>query len=102
MAKPTMVVYSPRAETFEVLDVKHKKHWDGDLKGKSVLFYWNSRPNGNIILEDLKERLVKKHGIKSYDAALWPLGRYAAQGLPDDLKEKFTKEVDVAVLAGAD
>ena len=58
-----MHVYDPTAPSPEA--TQNLRRSVGDLKGKVVGFIDNSKPNFNLLIDDLAELLTSRYGVKS-------------------------------------
>ena len=58
-----MQVYDPTAPSPEA--TQNLRRSVGDLKGKVVGFIDNSKPNFNLLIDDLAELLTSRYGVKS-------------------------------------
>ena len=58
-----MLVYDPTAPSPEA--TQNLRRSVGDLKGKVVGFIDNSKPNFNLLIDDLAELLRSRYGVKS-------------------------------------
>ena len=98
----TMILLSPRADSVEKKQVKFKRNWNGDLKGKTLLLYNNGRPNADAILDTLFEGFAAKYGVNRRDVNIASLGKVRAKGLGIELIDDLVQEVDAVILAAAD
>jgi len=57
----TIEVLVPTAEPkINKFEVNHRVH---DLNGKTVGFLWNEKPNGDILLQRLREQITQKYKL---------------------------------------
>jgi hypothetical protein len=70
-----------------------------DLNGKVIGFLWNNKPNGDLLLGNLKEALEKQFRLA---ATLTEKKLVAASRTPSEVFEDLSGQCDVVVLAIGD
>ncbi len=95
---PTAIlVYEPVAPC---LTQPQKTHHSLDtLVGKTIGFIDNSKPNFNLLVEDLSQRLIEKHGVK---AVIQQRKRSASQGLSEALMNELVSQTDAIITGSGD
>ena len=76
--------------TFQPLDT---------LQGKVVGFIDNSKPNFNLLVEDLSQILIEKHGVKS---VIKRRKRSASQGAPEAVMNELVEQADAIITGSGD
>jgi hypothetical protein len=70
-----------------------------DLNGKVIGFLWNNKPNGDLLLGNLKEALEKKSRLAT---TLMEKKSIAASGATPEVLEDLSAQCDLVVLAIGD
>jgi hypothetical protein len=70
-----------------------------DLKGKTVGFIDNSKPNFNFLAEDLSELLTAKYGVKAVITRRKPIATMPAS---DQYIRELTEECDLVITGSGD
>ena len=90
-------VLVPTAEV-EVGEIGMAKR-PGDLRGATVGFFWNRKPNGDLLLKRLEEELVKRlplHRTLMRQKAL------SSSEAPPELLDELSARCDLVILAVGD
>ena len=69
------------------------------LAGKTIGFIDNSKPNFNLLVEDLSELLVSKYGAAR---VVKRRKRSASQGAPDEVMRELTEQCDAVITGSGD
>lgn len=69
------------------------------LDGKVIGFIDNSKPNFNLLVEDLAQILVEKHGVKS---VIKRRKRSASQGAPEAVMNELAEQADAIITGSGD
>ena len=69
------------------------------LAGKVIGFIDNSKPNFNLLVEDLSRILVAKHGVKS---VIKRRKKSASQGAPDAVLNELVEQADAVITGSGD
>jgi hypothetical protein len=69
------------------------------LKGKVVGFIDNSKPNFSLLVDDLAELLVNKHGVK---AVVKHRKRMASLAVADDVMKDLAGKCDLIITGSGD
>jgi hypothetical protein len=69
------------------------------LAGKTIGFIDNSKPNFNLLAEDLSRLLIEKYGVKQ---VITRRKRSASQGLADNILEDLVAQTDAVVTGSGD
>ena len=69
------------------------------LAGKVIGFIDNSKPNFNLLVEDLSQILIEKHGVKS---VIKRRKRSASQGAPDAVMNELVEQADAIITGSGD
>ena len=91
----SMLVYEPVAPCLTLQ--RQSRQSLNSLAGKVIGFIDNSKPNFNLLVEDLSRILVEKHGVKSI---VRRRKRSASQGAPDAMMNELVAQAD-AIIAGS-
>ncbi len=70
-----------------------------NLVGKTIGFIDNSKPNFNLLVEDLSQLLIEKHGVK---AVIKQRKRSASQGLSEALMNELVSQTDAIITGSGD
>ena len=70
-----------------------------NLVGKTIGFIDNSKPNFNLLVEDLSQLLIEKHGVK---AVIKQRKRSASQGLSEALMNELVAQTDAIITGSGD
>ena len=93
----TIQVYEPIAPCL-TQPQKPRQSLD-NLVGKTIGFIDNSKPNFNLLVEDLSQLLIEKHGVK---AVIKQRKRSASQGLSEALMNELVAQTDAIVTGSGD
>ncbi len=91
----SMLVYDPVAPCLTA--ARDSRRSLENLAGKTIGFIDNSKPNFNLLVDDLAQLLVAKHGVKS---VVKRRKQSASRGAPEELLNELAAETD-AVIAGS-
>jgi hypothetical protein len=91
----SQLVYEPLAPCL-TKPRESRQSLDG-LVGKVIGFIDNSKPNFNLLVEDVAQILIEKHGVKS---VVKRRKKSASQGAPAAVMSELVAQVD-AVIAGS-
>ena len=69
------------------------------LAGKVIGFIDNSKPNFNLLVEDLSQILIEKHGVKS---VIKRRKRSASQGAPEAVMNELVEQADAIITGSGD
>lgn len=75
------------------------RHSLDKLAGKTIGFIDNSKPNFNLLAEDLSRLLVEKYGVKQ---VITRRKRSASQGLAEDVLEDLVAQTDAVITGSGD
>jgi hypothetical protein len=70
-----------------------------DLNGKVVGFLWNEKPNGNILLDRIKERLSQQFNLSG---TIWHSKETASRPASSAILEDLTGHADLVINAIGD
>ncbi len=90
-------VLTPRAERFEEVGKRVTKEGLADIRGKTVVFVANGRPNSELIMEELQKLTESDYGMKTVSISKISLGLSSNQPLPKGMFEDMVSRVDAAV-----
>jgi hypothetical protein len=93
----TIQVYEPIAPCL-TQPQKSRQSLD-NLAGKTIGFIDNSKPNFNLLVEDLSQLLIEKHGVK---AVIKQRKRSASQGLSEAAMNELVAQTDAIVTGSGD
>ncbi len=93
----TIQVYDPIAPCL-TQPQKSRQSLD-NLAGKTIGFIDNSKPNFNLLVEDLSQLLIEKHGVK---AVVMRRKRSASQGLPEAMMNELVAQTDAIITGSGD
>ncbi len=93
----SMLVYEPVAPCLTQANPS-RRPLDG-LAGKVIGFIDNSKPNFNLLVEDLSRILVAKHGVKS---VIKRRKKSASQGAPDAVLNELVEQADAVITGSGD
>ena len=93
----TIQVYDPVAACL-TQPQKSRESLD-NLAGKTIGFIDNSKPNFNLLVEDLSQLLIEKHGVK---AVIKQRKRSASQGLSEALMNELVSQTDAIITGSGD
>ena len=71
----------------------------GDLRGRKVGFFWNRKPNGDILLRRVEEELVKRFQLHKTPMRQKAL---SSSGAPPEILDELSGSFDLVVLAIGD
>lgn len=69
------------------------------LSGKTIGFIDNSKPNFNLLVDDLSRLLIEKHGVK---AVIKQRKRSASQGLSEAAMNELVAQTDAVITGSGD
>jgi hypothetical protein len=93
----SMLVYEPVAPC---LTEAHESQQPLDsLAGKVIGFIDNSKPNFNLLVDDLAQILIEKHGVKS---VVKRRKKSASQGAPAAVMNDLVSQVDAVITGSGD
>ncbi|MDB5810391.1 MAG: hypothetical protein JWN94_2513 [Betaproteobacteria bacterium] len=69
------------------------------MAGKTIGFIDNSKPNFSLLVDDLAEILIEKHGVKSVIKRRKPS---ASRGAPEAVMNDLVAQVDAVVTGSGD
>jgi hypothetical protein len=93
----SMLVYEPVAPCL-TQPQKSRQSLD-NLAGKTIGFIDNSKPNFNLLVEDLSQLLIEKHGVK---AVIKQRKRSASQGLSEAAMNELVAQTDAIITGSGD
>ena len=93
----TIQVYEPVAPCL-TQPQKSRQSLD-KLAGKTIGFIDNSKPNFNLLVEDLSQLLIEKHGVK---AVIKQRKRSASQGLSEAVMNELVSHTDAIITGSGD
>jgi hypothetical protein len=91
------LVYDPVAPCLTA--PKHARRALDTLSGKVVGFIDNSKPNFNLLVEDLAEALTSRHGVAT---VVKRRKRSASQGAPETLMRELVEQCDAVITGSGD
>ncbi len=92
-----MQVYNPTAPSPEA--TKNLRHSVGDLKGKVIGFIDNTKPNFNLLAEDLAALLISRYGAK---AVIRKRKHSVATPAPNAFLDELARECDLVITGSGD
>ena len=92
-----LLVYDPVAPCLTAAR-ESRKPLD-NLAGKVIGFIDNSKPNFSVLVDDLAQILIEKHGVKS---VVKRRKKSASQGAPDAVMNELVSQVDAVVTGSGD
>ena len=93
----TLQVYDPVAPCLTL--PRQSRQTLNSLAGKTIGFIDNSKPNFNLLVEDLSRELIEKHGVK---AVVKQRKRSASQGLSESLMNELVSQTDAIITGSGD
>jgi len=93
----TILVYDPRPVAVESA-TQAVQALEG-LSGKTVGFIDNSKPNFNLLVDDMAELLMSRYGVKSVIKRRKPTATYPAT---DEVFEELTRDCDLVITGSGD
>jgi hypothetical protein len=90
-------VLTPRAEKFEEKGKRVTEEGLSDIRGKTVVFVANGRPNSELIMAELQKLTESDYGMRTLSASKISLGLSSNQALPKAMFEELVGQVDAAV-----
>ena len=93
----SLLVYEPVAPCLTQARAS-RQPLDG-LAGKVIGFIDNSKPNFNLLVEDLAQILIEKHGVKS---VVRQRKKSASQGAPEAVMNDLVAQVDAVITGSGD
>ena len=91
------LVYDPVAPCLTA--PKHARRTLESLSGKVVGFIDNSKPNFNLLVEDLAQELTSRHGVAT---VVKRRKKSASQGAPAELMRELVEECDAVITGSGD
>lgn len=93
----SMLVYDPVAPC--LTEARDSRRSLDALAGKVIGFIDNSKPNFNLLVEDLERILVEKHGVKS---VIKRKKKSASRGAPEEVLNQLALEADAVITGSGD
>jgi len=93
----SMLVYEPVAPC--LTPPQKSRQSLAKLAGKTIGFIDNSKPNFNLLVEDLSQLLMEKHGVK---AVVKQRKRSASQGLSEAAMNELVAQTDAIITGSGD
>ena len=93
----SMLVYEPLAPC--LTQANETRRSLDSLAGKTIGFIDNSKPNFNLLVDDLAQLLIEKHGVKS---VIKRRKKSASQGAPDAVLNELVAGVDAVITGSGD
>ena len=93
----SMLVYEPVAPC--LTQQQESRQSLDSLAGKVVGFIDNSKPNFHLLVEDLSQILLEKHGVKSI---VNRRKKSASQGAPEAVLNELVAEADAVITGSGD
>ncbi len=92
-----MQVYDPTAPSPEA--TQDLRRALGDLKGKTIGFIDNTKPNFNLLARDLGDLLQSRYGVKT---VIQKRKRSVATSAPDEVLDELARECDLVITGSGD
>ena len=92
-----MLVYEPVAPC--LTEARESRQALDNLAGKVIGFIDNSKPNFSLLVDDLAQILIEKHGVKS---VVKRRKKSASQGAPDAVMNELVSQVDAVITGSGD
>jgi hypothetical protein len=97
MERKTIAVLDPTAKPkHQIIPIAGRV---SDLKGKVLGFLWNEKPNGDILLERIKEKLSQKFNLSD---PIWHAKDTASRPATLAVLNDLTSRADLVINAIAD
>ena len=93
----SMLVYDPMAPC--LTEERESRRPLDSLAGKTIGFIDNSKPNFQLLVDDLAQILIEKHGVKS---VVKRRKKSASQGAPAAVLNELAAEVDAVITGSGD
>jgi len=93
----SMLVYEPIAPC--LTQARESRQSLDNLAGKVIGFIDNSKPNFSLLVEDLSQILIEKHGVKS---VVKRRKKSASQGAPEAVMNELVAQVDAVITGSGD
>ena len=93
----SMLVYEPVAPC--LTQSRRSPQPLASLAGKVIGFIDNSKPNFSLLVEDLAQILIEKHGVKS---VVKRRKKSASQGAPEAVMNELVAQVDAVITGSGD
>ncbi len=93
----TVLLYDPTAPRRE--EARHQRRNLDALAGKVVGFIDNAKPNFNLLVDDLADLLMARHGVK---AVVKRGKRGASMPAPDNVYEELASQCDLVITGSGD
>jgi len=93
----SMLVYEPVAPC--LTELRESRQSLDSLAGKVIGFIDNSKPNFNLLVDDLAQILIEKHGVKS---VVKRRKKSASQGAPAEVMNELVGQVDAVITGSGD
>jgi hypothetical protein len=92
-----MLVYEPVAPC--LTEARESRQALDNLAGKVIGFIDNSKPNFSLLVDDLAQILIEKHGVKS---VVKRRKKSASQGAPEAVMNDLVSQVDAVITGSGD
>ncbi|MBM3341819.1 MAG: hypothetical protein FJY56_06870 [Betaproteobacteria bacterium] len=92
-----MQVYDPTAPM--AAPAEDLRQRVADLSGKVIGFIDNTKPNFNLLAQDLGELLLERYGVK---AVIQKRKRSVATAAPNEVLEELARECDLVITGSGD
>jgi len=93
----SMLVYEPVAPC--LTELRESRQSLDSLAGKVIGFIDNSKPNFDLLVDDLAQILIEKHGVKS---VVKRRKKSASQGAPAEVMNELVGQVDAVITGSGD
>jgi hypothetical protein len=93
----SMLVYEPVAPCLTL--ARESRQSLDSLAGKVIGFIDNSKPNFSLLVEDLSQILIEKHGVKS---VVKRRKKSASMGAPEAVMNELVSQVDAVITGSGD
>jgi hypothetical protein len=92
-----LLVYDPVAPC--LTEARESRRTLDNLAGKVIGFIDNSKPNFSLLVDDLAQILIEKHGVKS---VVKRRKKSASMGAPEAVMNELVAEVDAVITGSGD
>ena len=93
----SMLVYDPVAPC--LTEARDSRKSLDSLAGKVIGFIDNSKPNFNLLVDDLAQILVEKHGVKT---VIKRRKKSASRGAPEEVLTELAAAADAVITGSGD
>ena len=93
----SVLVYDPVAPC--LTQQRESRQSLDNLAGKVIGFIDNSKPNFSLLVEDLSQILIEKHGVKS---VVRRRKKSASMGAPEAVMNELVEQVDAVITGSGD